>query len=45
VWELYHTDVDRAELRDLAAERPEKLRELVNIWFSEAGAKRSVSTG
>jgi arylsulfatase A-like enzyme len=37
-WELYHTDVDRAELRDLAAERPEKLRELVNIWFSEAGA-------
>ena len=37
-WELYHTDVDRAELANLAAERPEKVRELVNIWFSEAGA-------
>ncbi len=37
-WELYHTDVDRAELNNLAAEQPDKLRELVNIWFSEAGA-------
>ena len=37
-WELYHTDVDRSELHDLAAEHPDKLRELVNIWFSEAGA-------
>ena len=37
-WELYHTDVDRSELNNLAAEQPEKLRELVNIWFSEAGA-------
>jgi arylsulfatase len=36
-WELYHTDVDRSELRDLAAEQPEKLRELVNLWFAEAG--------
>jgi arylsulfatase len=37
VWELYHTDVDRSELHDLAAEQPEKLRELVNLWFAEAG--------
>ena len=37
VWELYHTDVDRSELHDLAAEEPEKLRELVNLWFAEAG--------
>ena len=29
VWELYHTDVDRSELHDLAAEHPDKLRELV----------------
>jgi hypothetical protein len=36
-WELYHTDTDRAELHDLAAERPEKVRELVNLWFAEAG--------
>ncbi len=37
-WELYHVDVDRAELHDRAAEQPEKLRELVNLWFAEAGA-------
>ncbi len=37
-WELYHTDTDRAELHDLAAEHPDKLRELVNLWFAEAGA-------
>jgi arylsulfatase len=35
-WELYHVDTDRAELNNLAAEQPDKLRELVNIWFSEA---------
>ena len=37
-WELYNTDVDRSELNDLAAAQPDKLRELVNIWFAEAGA-------
>ncbi len=37
-WELYHTDFDRAELHDLAAEHPDKLRELVALWFAEAGA-------
>ncbi|MFC9556581.1 arylsulfatase [Rhodococcus sp. NPDC056960] len=37
-WELYHTDVDRAEVNNLAAEHPDKLREMVNIWFAEAGA-------
>jgi arylsulfatase len=37
-WELYHTDVDRSELHNLASEHPEKLRELVNLWFAEAGA-------
>jgi arylsulfatase len=36
-WELYHVDTDRSELHDLAAEHPEKLRELVNLWFAEAG--------
>jgi len=25
-------------MHDLAAEHPEKLRELVNLWFAEAGA-------
>ncbi len=37
-WELYHTAVDRAENHNLAAERPDKLRELINLWFAEAGA-------
>ena len=37
-WELYHTDIDRSETHNLAAEQPDKLRELVNIWFAEAGA-------
>ncbi len=37
-WELYHTDVDRSEVHDLAAEHPEKVRELVGLWFAEAGA-------
>jgi arylsulfatase A-like enzyme len=37
-WELYHVEVDRSEVHNLAGERPEKLRELINLWFSEAGA-------
>jgi arylsulfatase len=35
-WELYHTDVDFSEAHDLAAERPDKLRELQARWFEEA---------
>src|SRR6185437_15992421 len=35
-WELYHTEVDRSELHNLAADHPDKLRELVNLWFSES---------
>ena len=37
-WELYHTDVDRSELHNLAAEHPDKVREMVNLWYAEAGA-------
>ncbi|MGH1548315.1 arylsulfatase [Leifsonia poae] len=40
-WELYHTDVDRSEVHDLAAEEPERLRDLINLWFSEAGANQA----
>ncbi len=36
-WELYHLDEDFAELHDLANERPEKLRELIERWWAEAG--------
>jgi arylsulfatase len=35
-WELYHVAEDFSETRDLAAERPEKLAELVDIWWQEA---------
>jgi arylsulfatase A-like enzyme len=37
-WELYHTDVDRSETRDLAAQEPERLQQLINLWYAEAGA-------
>ena len=36
VWELYHLEVDRSECHDLAAERPDKLDELVARWWVEA---------
>lgn len=38
VWELYHLDTDFSEARDLAAEYPEKLRELIALWWREAEA-------
>jgi len=37
-WELYHVDSDRAESRNLAEEHPEKLQELIKVWFNEADA-------
>ena len=37
-WQLFHTDVDRAEGNDLAAENPAKLDELKAIWMQEAAA-------
>jgi len=36
VWELYHVEQDLSETRDLAAERPELLAELVELWWEEA---------
>jgi hypothetical protein len=38
VWELYHVDEDRAEARNLADQHPEKLQELIDVWFEEAEA-------
>ena len=32
-WELFHTDEDPTESHDLAAENPEKLKELIDHWF------------
>ena len=36
-WELYHTDEDPAENHDLAADRRDKLIELIGTWYVEAG--------
>jgi arylsulfatase len=35
-WELYYLDADFSEVNDLAAEQPERLREMVDLWWSEA---------
>ena len=35
-WELYHVEEDVSECNDLAARRPEKLEELVALWWEEA---------
>jgi len=37
-WQLFHTDVDRSEANDLAAEQPERLEELKALWMEEAEA-------
>jgi arylsulfatase len=37
-WELYHVEVDRSECHDLAAEMPEKLAEMIALWWREAEA-------
>ncbi|HXW88675.1 MAG TPA: arylsulfatase [Streptosporangiaceae bacterium] len=35
-WELYHVASDLSETRDLAAEQPARLAELVELWWREA---------
>jgi len=37
VWELYKIDEDFSEVHDLAADRPDKVRELLDLWWAEAG--------
>ncbi len=36
-WELYHSEEDRSEVHDLAEQHPDMLKELVNLWYVEAG--------
>jgi arylsulfatase len=36
-WELYDTVNDPSECHDLAAEKPDLLRQLINLWWSEVG--------
>src|SRR5262245_9780064 len=35
-WQLFHTDVDRSEAVDLAEKYPDKVKELTELWLSEA---------
>ncbi|MEG9862662.1 MAG: arylsulfatase [Parvularculales bacterium] len=35
-WELYHLDEDFSECNNLAAEHPEKLKEMIALWWEEA---------
>ena len=37
-WELYHLDEDFSESRNLAETHPEKLAELIDLWWAEAEA-------
>lgn len=39
-WELYHVDEDISECHDLAGEHPDRLQELVESWWAEAGKYR-----
>jgi arylsulfatase len=36
-WALYHTDTDFSECHDVSAEHPERLRQLVDRWWVDAG--------
>ena len=36
-WELFNTETDPSECHDLAGQHPDKLQELVALWWSEAG--------
>ena len=36
-WELFDTEADPSECRDLAEQHPEKLQELIALWWAEAG--------
>lgn len=37
VWELYHVDEDRSECHDLAAQHPDRLAQMIERWWIEAG--------
>ncbi|ABP55368.1 arylsulfatase [Salinispora tropica] len=36
-WALYHTDVDRAEIHNVADQHPDLAAELVALWYYQAG--------
>lgn len=36
-WELYNVADDRSESQNIAQENPEKLKNMIELWFNEAG--------
>ncbi|MCE9621517.1 MAG: arylsulfatase [Actinomycetia bacterium] len=36
-WELFHLDADFSECHNLASAHPDKLREMIDLWWSQAG--------
>lgn len=36
-WELFHLETDRSQTKNVAADHPEKLAELKDVWFYYAG--------
>jgi arylsulfatase A-like enzyme len=36
VWELYHVAEDLSETQDLAAQEPERLQQMIDLWWTEA---------
>lgn len=42
VWELYYLPDDFSQARDLAAEHPDKLAELKELWWAEAERNRAL---
>jgi len=41
-WELYDTTADPSECHDLSAQHPDKLQELIALWWAEAGAYQAL---
>jgi hypothetical protein len=40
-WQLFHTDTDRSEAHDLADQHPDKVRQLVDLWYAEPASTTS----
>jgi arylsulfatase len=43
-WELYHLRADRGEMRDLARQQPERVRELAEVWARQFAEFCQVAT-
>ncbi len=41
-WELFDTEADPSESHDLAEQHPDKLQELIALWWAEAGAHQAL---